>query len=214
MKLNGFRLTAFALVGLAALVLVPSVQAQTGQGQMPEEEVVRPHQVSGFIGVQAFALTGEIEDAAGFEVDNQVAYGVRYEYRLTPHWGLEGGYTFSPTSAAGAFADRDVDATYLHGNVNYHILPDARLDPYVTGGAGLSVLDTQGDPTEQFFAGNFGAGVVVQLTSHIAVRSEVRDFIYSVNDLDPQAAATLGVSPSFDEVVNDLQVTGGFAITF
>lgn len=102
----------------------------------------------------------------------------------------------------------------MHGNVNYHILPERRFDPYLTGGAGVSVLDTEGDPAEQFPSGNFGGGILVSLTDRVMVRSEIRDFVYTVDNLDPQAAAALGVGPGFDEVVNDLQVTGGFAIRF
>lgn len=102
--MNQFRLTAFALVGLAALLFAPSAQAQTGQAPM-DEEFIQRHQLSGFIGLQAFDVTDEIGPVSDVEVDNQAAYGGRYEYRFRPHWGVEGGFTYSPTTGSDTFGD-------------------------------------------------------------------------------------------------------------
>ncbi|MDA2926920.1 porin family protein [Acidobacteria bacterium AH-259-G07] len=132
--------------------------------------------VSGFVGGQIFDLGDELEDA-GADIDPEVFFGGRFEYRFSPHFGVEGSVSFSPATAdlLGAapgtgFSASDVDTWDIHGNLVYHILPHSAVDPYVTGGLGTRILDITGGDTESYFAGNFGGGLFVPLSKRFALR--------------------------------------------
>lgn len=169
---------------------------------------------TGFAGVSSYDLSDEIEPS-GVEVDEEVVFGGRFEFRLTPHIGLEGSVGFSPAAVSflGAGTESDVDSWDIHGNVVYHLAPDARIDPFVTGGIGARVLDFSGGDTESFLAGNFGGGLLIPINSHLAIRGETRFYVYNLDDLDSTSTGFAALQ-TFDETVWDVQVTGGVTIAF
>ena len=176
--------------------------------------------ITGFVGAQIFDLGGELEDAGG-NIDPEIFFGQRFEYRFHPHWGVEGSVSVSPAAAdipettpGSGFSSNDVETWDITGNLVYHILPESRIDPYITGGLGARILDIEGGNTESYFAGNFGGGVFVPFHKHWALRGDARWYVYGIDDLDPASAAALGVVPDFDETVHDLKISGGVTFGF
>jgi outer membrane beta-barrel protein len=216
---------AFAILAILAVLPFLAATAAEAQEQMetqamdPESEMTmdltQRHHITGQIGYQLFDVTDELDDA-GAELNEEITFDGRYEYRLTPNWGIEGFVTYSPAKA-DIFSDAqetDVDAWYATGGVTYGFLPRSILKPFVFGGVGAAILDVSGGDTESYFAGNFGGGVEVVVHRNWAVRGEVRDFIYSVDNLDPASAAALGLPADFDDTINDLQVSAGVTFSF
>ncbi len=183
--------------------------------------------VSAFAGAQWFDIADQI-DEIGDNIENELNLGARYQYNFTPHIGLEGNFMFSPAQheflgpeGAGIGA-ADVDAFYYGGNVVYNITPASRVIPFLTAGAGavtLRVDETAPETSELSgsetkFAGNFGGGLLFAANEHFALRFEVRDYIYRVDELDRQFRFAFNVPAGFSETVNDVSVTGGFSILF
>ena len=203
-QLTGKQLTGVALFLFTFLLAPAQVQAQGESFQ--EQDFL----VTGFVGGELFDLGHELKDA-GIDIDFDVFFGGRFEYRFSPHFGVEGSASFSP---AAAEVLGDIDVWDIHGNLVYHILPESRIDVYATGGLGARILDIDTGDTENYFAVNFGGGALVPLNEHWAVRGDARWFVYSVNDLDPSSAGALGVAPDFDETFYDLQISGGLTFAF
>ncbi|MDA2934146.1 porin family protein [Acidobacteria bacterium AH-259-D05] len=207
------QFTGIALFAFTFLLAASQVQAQ--QAEVFQEQSVL---ITGFVGGQIFDLGDELEDA-GADIDPEVFFGGRLEYRFSSHFGVEGSVAFSPVTAdllgAGLGSSAtDVDTWDIHGNLVYHILPKSRIDVYVTGGLGARILDIDRGDTESYFASNFGGGVFVPLSKHFALRGDARWFVYSVDDLDTLSAAALGVAPNFDETIYDLKISGGVTFAF
>jgi outer membrane beta-barrel protein len=183
--------------------------------------------VSGFAGLQWFDIADQI-DEIGDNVENELNLGARYQYNFTPHIGLEANFTFSPAEheffgpEGAGIGSADVDALYYGGNVVYNITPASRVIPFLTGGAGAVTLrvdesdpDTAGlSSSETKFAANFGGGVLFAANEHFALRFEVRDYIYRVDELDPQFRFAFNVPAGFEETVNDISLTGGISFLF
>ena len=205
------QLTGMALFLFTFLLAPTQVQAQ---GESFQE---KDFLVTGFVGGQIVDLGDEFKDG-GADIGSDVFFGVRFEYRFSPHFGVEGSVSFSPTAAdvlgGPGPSTRDIDAWDIHGNLVYHILPESRFDVYATGGLGARILDIEAGDTENYLAGNFGGGVLVPLNEHWAVGGDARWFVYNVDNLDPSSAGALGVAPGFDETVYDLKISGGLTFAF
>lgn len=210
-QLTGKQLTGMALVILIFLLAPAQVQAQGESFQ--EKDIL----ITGFFGGQIFDLGDELKDA-GADLASDVFFGGRVEYRFSPHFGVEGSASFSPTTAevlgGPGSSTRDIDVWDIHGNLVYHILPEARIDVYATGGLGARILDIDTGDSESYLAGNFGGGALVPLNEHWAVRGDARWFVYSIDDLDPSSAVALGVAPGFDKTLYDLQISVGVTFAF
>lgn len=209
-------------VALAALVgLAPTASAQVAETPF----IYTGTQVfSGFAGAQWFDITDQV-DEIGDNVETELNLGLRYQYNLTPHLGLEGNFMYSPAQheflgpQGAGIGTSDVDAFYYNGNLVYNILPHSNVIPFVTAGAGavtLQVTDENPDleGSETKFAGNFGGGLLVAVSERFGLRFEVRDYIYRVQELDTQFRHAFNVPAGFEETVNDVSVTGGFSILF
>ncbi len=210
-QLTGKQLTGIVLFLFIFLLAPAQVQAQGESFQ--EKDIL----ITGFFGGQIFDLGDELKDA-GADLASDVFFGGRVEYRFSPHFGLEGSASFSPTAAdvlgGPGSSTRDIDVWDIHGNLVYHILPESRIDVYATGGLGARILDIETGDSESYLAGNFGGGVLVPLNEHWAVRGDARWFVYSIDDLDPSSAGALGVAPDFDETVYDLKISAGVTFAF
>ena len=205
------QLTGMVLFLFTFLLAPSQVQAQGESFQ--EQDIL----ITGFFGGQIFDLGDELKDA-GADLASDVFFGGRFEYRFSPHFGVEGSASFSSAAAdvlgGPGPSTRDIDAWDIHGNLVYHILPESRFDVYATGELGARILDIDTGDTESYLAGNFGGGVLVPLNEHWAVRGDARWFVYSISDLDPSSAGALGVTPDFDETVYDLKISGGVTFAF
>ena len=99
------------------------------------------------IGVFAGQLVGDdIEGVATAgetpELDDEVAYGIRYGRALTDTWSLELSLGHSPTSVTQlASGDVDLDVTTLDADAVWHFAGSARWEPFVAFGVGYAWAD-------------------------------------------------------------------------
>ena len=68
----------------------------------------------------------------------------------------------------------DFHMLFYHLNLTWEILPGRQMVPYVSGGAGSTIMLGRAEA-----AFNFGAGTMLFLSRRTAVRWEVRDFTFS-----------------------------------
>ena len=81
---------------------------------------------------------GDQFDDFGANFQKEMNLGARYQYNVTPRWGIEGSFLYTPVNAELARLSRDVsvDTSYYNGNVVYNILPDKQIVPFATAGIG------------------------------------------------------------------------------
>jgi outer membrane beta-barrel protein len=133
------------------------------------------------------------------ELDDDIAYGVRYGYNLTNSLGLEvslGNAASSATRLAGQ--DIDLDLTTLDFDAVWNFDTQSKLVPYVLGGAGYAKANldrpitgtVNGQPVslddDEGFTLNAGVGAKYFVTDNVLVRLEARyRYVDSVlDDLD------------------------------
>jgi outer membrane beta-barrel protein len=205
---------------LAFGILAPSLaQAQTSDAPTLDRGT---QIVSAFAGAQWFDIADQI-DEIGDNLETELSLGVRYQYNLTPHVGLEGNFLYTPAQneflgpEGAGIGTGDVDAFYYNANVVYSFLPASSVIPYLTGGLGAVTLEVD-DPvlagSETKLAGNVGGGLLFAMNRHFGLRFDVRDYIYRVDELDTQFRHAFNVPAGFEETVHDVTVTGGFSFIF
>jgi outer membrane beta-barrel protein len=207
-------------VGILASVLLAAspAMAQSDQPIMDAGTQV----FTAFAGGQFFDIGDQLNRITD-PLQTEMSYGVRYQANITPHFGLEGNFMYSPAQfeflgpePAGQ-GTTDLNAFYYNGNVVYNITPASRVIPYITGGAGavsLVVDDPALESTETKFAGNFGGGVLFAFNERFGLRFDVRDYVYRVDELDTQFRHAFNVPAGFEETVHDVNITGGLSILF
>jgi opacity protein-like surface antigen len=171
--------------------------------------------------------------AAGFHVmdtiDHLDEYGVvpsegamvgwNFIYRFHYRWGIEAGWmgSFSKAEVKGGTAEADVDPMYLYSNIVFFVPTSQRIDPFLTIGAGMSVLDVDRDgvgDSENNISFNYGGGIQVALNHRFAVTAEFRDYVYDIDGISKDTAEALGLSEDFDEALNDIGILFGLMVTF
>jgi outer membrane beta-barrel protein len=76
------------------------------------------------------------------ELDDEIAFGVRYAYNFTRRWGLELSLGHSPGSVTElAGADVDLDLTTFDVDALWHFGSLSRWSPYLVAGAGYAWAD-------------------------------------------------------------------------
>jgi len=178
--------------------------------------------VSAFAGAQWFDIADQI-DEIGDDLETELSLGLRYQYNLTPHVGLEGSFLYTPAQneflgpEGAGVGTGDIDAFYYNANVVYNFLPASNVIPYLTGGLGAVTLEVD-DPVlagrETKLAGNVGGGLLFAINRRFGLRFDVRDYIYRVDELDTQFRHAFNVPAGFEETVHDVTVTGGFSLIF
>lgn len=205
MRIQGRIISTAALLALAS---ASQAFAQAPSGR---------HSVTGFAGAQLFDVSDQLSDV-GANFQTEANFGGRYQYALTERWALEGNFLFSRGNTEllrAGVSDVDVDAYYYTGGVVFNVLKGSRITPYVTGGAGAVTLDVaSGGNTDTKFVGTFGGGVSYGLGRGLAVRFDVRDFVYSTGDLGSGSIRALQLPSGFDETIHDVSATGGVSFTF
>ena len=135
MKLD-WKLISVATFGMLAQQALPAAAQAQDRRAGPNE-----------IGVFAGQLVGDDIDGVEIagatpELDDDVAYGVRYGRALTDAWSLEVSLGHSPTSVTRlAGPDVDLDLTTLDADAVWHFAGSARWDPFVAFGVGYSRAD-------------------------------------------------------------------------
>ena len=199
--------TIVALAAIVAASLTAPAFAQTESGR---------HQITGFVGGQLFDVSDQFDDS-GANFQKEMNLGARYQFNITPRWGIEGSFLYTPVNAELARLSRDVsvDTSYYNGNVVYNILPDKKIVPFATAGIGGVTLDVQGGgDTETYLGFNFGGGIMAPISDRWAFRFDVRDFIYTADNLNPESVSALDVPSSFDETIHDISLDFGVTFSF
>jgi len=135
MKLD-WKLISVATFGMLAQQALPAAAQAQDRRAGPNE-----------IGVFAGQLVGDDIDGVEIagatpELDDDVAYGVRYGRALTDAWSLEVSLGHSPTSVTRlAGPDVDLDLTTLDADAVWHFAGSARWDPFVAFGVGYAQAD-------------------------------------------------------------------------
>jgi len=116
-------------------------------------------------------------NSRGFSYGARLFAGARL--RFTPHDAIEASYSYSPNSISYFQLNRS-DLI----SVNYVRYLDIRtaFQPFATAGIGAnrfggSAASGLSSYNGFRFAGNYGAGVDIILTRHVALRLELRDYV-------------------------------------
>lgn len=121
------------------------------------------------------------------ELGDDFAIGINYTYNLVPNWGLEGRYTFNPSTAENTpKGDIDLDVHLLDLNLLYYVNPKDPVVFYGTAGAGWALGDIDEDISgtvngvpvtisdDNGFTFNVGIGLKFEVTRQISLRLDGR----------------------------------------
>lgn len=121
------------------------------------------------------------------ELGDDFAIGVGYTYNLTPFWGIEGRYTFSPNTAENTpKGDIDLDLHLIDLNALYYLNPENPAAFYLTGGVGWAfanldedIIGTVNGSSVQIeesdgFTFNAGVGVKYLVNENVFLRGDAR----------------------------------------
>jgi len=200
------KLLGLASLGAAALVSAPAFAQVEARSQ----------EVSAYAG-QLFGdkLTDTAVSGQVPELDDDVTYGFRYAYNLTPNLALEAavGETLSSvTRLAGG--DIDLDLTTIDLDAVWHFNPGDRVVAYALGGVGYARANlddpiiglVNGQPTsiddDAGFTANAGLGAKFYVNDRVSVRLEAK---YRYLD---------GVLDSHEESLDTVETTLGVAWQF
>jgi opacity protein-like surface antigen len=179
------RISATAVVTvMAASALVTVAQAADSQG--PQAVGERPWGV-GLAGFGAFTVGGhfksqgtsaadtgtvDLADHSAFAVAADLATGEGSQYELF--------YSREATDLRGNFGvpRTAVTVEYLHIGGTVSVNDEPRIQPYVTGGLGVTRLTPGADgSTDTRFSASLGLGLRVPVTQHFSARLEARGFV-------------------------------------
>lgn len=201
-----WKLLGLASLGAASLITAPAFA----------QVEVRSQEVSAYAGelfgdkLTDTAISGQVP-----ELDDDVTYGIRYAYNLTPHLALEaavGETLSSATRLAGG--DVDLDLSTLDVDAVWHFNPGARVVAYAVGGVGYARANldepitgvVDGQPVsiddDSGFTLNAGAGAKFYVNDRVLVRLEARyryldSVLDSHDDSLDTVETTLGVAWQF-----------------
>lgn len=193
------------LAGLATLGTLAAINAPANA-----QEPTRPHsQELSIYGGQLFGddLTDDNVAARKPKLDDDVTYGIRYAYTLTPSFALEAAVGRTPTSILNlAGGDADLDLTTLDLDAVWHFDAGNGFVPYVLAGAGYARAELD-DPVpglddDEGFTLNAGVGAKYYVTDQFLVRLEAK-YRYLDKVVEP-----------FDDSVNTVETTLGVAWQF
>lgn len=155
-------------------------------------------EVSPFAGYHFFESDQNLED--------DFVFGGRLGYNFTRNLGIEivGEYletkvddNAEPWTKQGQFTNPidDVDITFYHLDLLYHLIPDGSFNPFVAAGYGFANYDPKiNDHDMAFFS--FGLGAKYWLTDNFGLRLDLRDHLI------------------FDEEIHNLAATFGIVLAF
>jgi len=128
-------------------------------------------------------------DPVLFEIDNNHYFGGRLGYVTNFGLGIEGYFGYLPSTDIDLPGGEDqVDAYQVGGDLVWVFQPERALQIFIAGGAGQQTFElngpvggvvTQPANSESFLAWNYGAGVKLFFTRHIALRADWRNHIAS-----------------------------------
>ena len=205
MRMN-WKTTAVVAAGALALPFVPA-------GALAQESTHEVHVYAG----ELFGddLTDTAISGQRPELDDDVVYGLRYDYNVTDVWGVELSASHNPNSVTRlAGGDIDLDLTTVDLDAVWNFDLGTRFVPYVLAGIGYAFADLdrpiQGIVNDQpvsigdddGFTLNAGIGAKYFATDRFIVRLEGR---YRYLD---------GLVDAFDDSLNTFETTLGVGWAF
>ena len=124
--------------------------------------------------------------AGGYVFDrksNSLSLGGRFGYYLFDRWQAEVGVSWSHIQRSQEIVEslfglsleaEDFHMLFYQMNVLWEVLPGRQMVPYVTAGAGATVMQGRSEPGV-----NFGAGTTLFFSKRSAMRWEVKDYRFS-----------------------------------
>ncbi|MCF8079982.1 MAG: outer membrane beta-barrel domain-containing protein [Desulfobacterales bacterium] len=179
-----------AMVLFALVLLLPlSARSEIRAGSF---------EVSPFAGYNFFESHQNLED--------DFVFGGRLGYNFTRNLGIElvGEYletkvddNAEPWTKPGQFTSPidDVDITFYHLDLLYHLIPDGSFNPFVAVGYGFANYDPKINDHDMAFV-SFGLGAKYWLTDNFGLRLDLRDHLI-FDETIHNVAATFGVVFAF-----------------
>jgi outer membrane beta-barrel protein len=124
--------------------------------------------------------------AGGYVFDrksNSLSLGGRFGYYLFDRWQAEVGVSWSHIQRSQEIVEslfglsleaEDFHMLFYQMNLVWEVLPGRQMVPYVTAGAGATVMQGRSEPGV-----NFGAGTTLFFSRRSAMRWEVKDYRFS-----------------------------------
>lgn len=154
----------------------------------------------------SFILSGYTGAYAFDRKSNSLVVGGRMGYYVFDRLQAEGGvgwtHVHRPAEIVESLFDlsleaEDFDMLFYHLIVTFEVLPGRQMVPYVSGGAGSTLLLGRSEPSI-----NFGAGTTLFLSKRTAMRWEFRDYVFRTGADDARASNnniefTIGTSMLF-----------------
>jgi outer membrane beta-barrel protein len=134
----------------------------------------------------SYVLSGYAGGYAFDRKSNSLVLGARLGYyvfdRLQAEAGLAWTHINRPAEIVETLFGLTLEAEKFHMlfynlNLTYEVLPGRQMVPFVTLGAGTSIMKGETEP-----AFNFGAGTMLFLSKRVAMRWEVRDYRFSTGN--------------------------------
>lgn len=138
-------------------------------------------EVSGLAGyTPAVGLENRAPELSGLDIAGGFTWGLQAGLLLTPRWGIEALWTRQSSAQTIETGDGSAELftmtiAQLHGGVVYHLgSADARLRPFVFGGAGWTFFSADAYESETKFSFALGAGVKYFFRDAIGFRAHFR----------------------------------------
>lgn len=198
LKKSGSRASAPAtIIPMTLLAVSAALTTLPAHADVKEGQV----EVSPFVGYHFFESDQNLDD--------DLTYGVRLSYSITPHWAVEGAVSWVNSSVddnsiqghdEGQFRSPmgDVDLMMYQLDALYHFRPDNKFSPYMVGGYGVTDYSPSiSDDDMSTF--NIGVGAKYWLAENLALRVEVRDHLVGevFSESYHNISTTVGVSFAF-----------------
>ncbi len=205
-------LRSFAALTAALLFVVSPVTAQDNWGRGGLEFNVSYGVLNG-IGDEYVGL-----DPVALEVDNNHFFTGRLGYVLKAGLGVEGffGYMSNDLQTTGVVPS---DVTFLNygGDLVWILQPESAFQVFFMGGAGQQQIDVDpvdgaDEDSESYFAWNYGGGVKMFLSRHLAFRVDWRNYIANTGPEEIRARLNPGVALDLDEGLANTEWTAGLSI--
>ena len=161
---------------LACLILAAAVPARA-----------QSIEVAGLFGyTNSKQIDRTADDVDDLSFAGAFTWGAGATYFITERIGVEGLFMQQPTSVQLTSGDvstnvMDLTVNQVMGNIVFQPMPDASLQPFIFGGAGVSMLSAREFETESKFAWTIGGGVKWMPRPAIGTRVHVR---YKMTRLD------------------------------
>lgn len=175
-------------------------------------------EVTGLLGYTNAATLDTLADNVDeLSVNGALTWGAGATFFLTEHLGVEGLFMQQPTTvrmtAAGVSAAiLDITVRQIVGNLVYQpVARTATFQPFVFGGAGVSILSGDHRDSESKFAWTVGGGVKWMPNAVVGTRLHFRYKGTRLNDGDATVCDPFGFC---QDALSQLEVAAGLVFRF